>query len=74
LQGLYAHRIVDADEAEQQVLRADVVVTAASRLILGVDQNLPGSVRELVESIHVPGGWPAPLRLNSHVNGKVELG
>ena len=39
-------------QAEQQVLRADVVVVEALRLVLGKRQDLPRAVRELVEAIH----------------------
>ena len=41
-----------AHEAEQEVLRADVVVVEALRLVLGERQYLPGTVRELVKTIH----------------------
>ena len=41
-----------ADEAEQQVLRADVVVVEPLRLVLRERQDLAGAVRELVEAVH----------------------
>ena len=41
-----------ADEPEQQVLGADVVVVEALRLVLGEGQHLPRSIGELVESVH----------------------
>ena len=41
-----------ADEAEQQVLRADVVVVEPLRLVLSQRQDLARAVRELVEAIH----------------------
>ena len=40
-----------ADEAQQQVLRADVVVVEPLRLVLGKRQDLARAVRELVEAI-----------------------
>ena len=41
-----------ADEAEEQVLRADVVVVEPLRLVLRKRQDLARAVRELVEAIH----------------------
>ena len=41
-----------ADEAQEQVLRADVVVVEPLRLVLGECQDLPRPVCELVEAIH----------------------
>ena len=41
-----------ADEAEQQVLGADVVVVEPLRLVLSERQDLPCAVSELVEAIH----------------------
>ena len=41
-----------ADEAEQQVLGADVVVVEPLRLVLSKRQDLARAVRELVEAIH----------------------
>ena len=41
-----------ADEAEEQVLRADVVVVEPLRLVLRERQDLARAIRELVESIH----------------------
>ena len=41
-----------ADQAEQQVLGADVVVVEPLRLVLGKRQDLARAVRELVEAIH----------------------
>ena len=40
-----------ADKAEQQVLRADVVVVEALRLVLGERQHLSGAIREAIEAI-----------------------
>jgi G3E family GTPase len=41
-----------ADEAEQQVLGADVVVVEPLRLVLSKRQDLARAIRELVEAIH----------------------
>ena len=41
-----------AHEAEQEMLRADVVVVEPLRLVLGERQYLSGTVRELVKTIH----------------------
>ena len=41
-----------ADEAEQQVLGADVVVVEPLRFVLSKRQDLARTVRELVEAIH----------------------
>ena len=41
-----------ADEAEEQMLRADVVVVEALRLVLGKRQDLARAIRELVEAVH----------------------
>jgi hypothetical protein len=41
-----------ADEAEEEMLRPDVVVVEALRLVLGEGQHLPRSIGELVESVH----------------------
>ena len=41
-----------ADEAEQQVLGADVVVVEPLRLVLGKRQDLARAIRELVEAVH----------------------
>ena len=41
-----------ADEPEEQVLRADVVVVEALRLVLRECQDLARAIRELVEAIH----------------------
>ena len=41
-----------ADEPEQQVLGADVVVVEPLRFVLSKCQDLPRAVRELVEAIH----------------------
>ena len=43
------------DEAEQQVLGADVVVVEPLRFVLSKRQDLPRAVRELVEAIHMTG-------------------
>src|SRR5207253_10642135 len=40
------------DQAEEQVLRADVVVVEPLGLILGQRQDLAGPIRELVEPLH----------------------
>ena len=42
-----------ADQAEQQVLGADVVVVEALGLFLGEREDLAGSLGEFVESVHV---------------------
>ena len=41
-----------ADEAQEQVLRADVVVVEALRFVLRQCQDFAGPIRELVEAIH----------------------
>ena len=41
-----------ADEAQEQVLRADVVVVEPLRLVLSEGQDLARPIRELVEAIH----------------------
>ena len=41
-----------ADEAKEQVLRADVVVVEPLRFVLSERQDLARAVRELVEAIH----------------------
>ena len=41
-----------ADQAEEQVLRADVVVVEPLRLVLSQRQDLARAIRELVEAIH----------------------
>ena len=41
-----------ADEAQEQMLRADVVVVEPLRFVLRKRQDLAGAVRELVEAIH----------------------
>ena len=41
-----------ADEAEEQMLRADVVVVEPLRLVLSQRQDLARAIRELVEAIH----------------------
>ena len=52
LEDARSHAFALAHEAEQEVLRADVVVVEALRLVLGERQDLAGAVRELVETIH----------------------
>ena len=50
-----------ADEAEEQVLRADVVVVEPLRLVLSQGQDLARAIRELVEAIHrVERLFPSP--------------
>ena len=41
-----------ADEAQEQMLRADVVVVEALRLVLRERQDLASAIRELVEAVH----------------------
>ena len=53
------HALALADEAQEQVLRADVVVVEPLRLVLRERQDLACAVRELVESIH--RAW-SPIR------------
>ena len=54
------------DEAKQQMLGADVVVVEPLRFVLSKCQDLPRSVRELVEAIHMTGSltpfWRLPRR------------
>ena len=40
------------DEAEEEVLRADVVVVEPLRFVLRESQDLARAVRELVEAVH----------------------
>ncbi len=47
-----SHAFAFPDEAEEQVLRADVVVVEALGLVLRERQDLASAVRELVETIH----------------------
>ena len=44
-----------ADEAEEQMLRADVVVVEPLRLVLRQRQDLARAIRELVEAVHICG-------------------
>ena len=46
------HTLALADEAQEQVLRADVVVVEPLRLVLSQRQDLARAIRELVEPIH----------------------
>ena len=46
------HALALADEAEEQVLRADVVVVEPLRFVLSKRQDFASAVRELVEAIH----------------------
>ena len=46
------HTLALADEAQEQVLRADVVVVEPLRLVLGQRQDLARAISELVEPIH----------------------
>ena len=48
-----------ADETQQEMLRADVVVVEPLRLVLSERQDLARAIRELVESIHrvEPSPW-----------------
>ena len=50
-----------AHQAQQQVLGADVVVVKARRLVLRVDQDLLGALRELIEPVvHGNLRWRRP--------------
>ena len=54
-----------ADQAEEQVLRADVVVVEPLRLVLSQRQDLARAIRELVEAIHrVERLFPSPSGTN----------
>ena len=46
------HPLTLADEAEEEVLGADVVVVEPLRFVLSQGQDLPRAIRELVEPIH----------------------
>ena len=46
------HALALAHEAEEQVLRADVVVVEPLRLVLSERQDLARAIRELIEPIH----------------------
>ena len=39
------------DKSKEEVLRADVVVVEALRLVLGERQHLPGAIREAIEAV-----------------------
>ena len=52
LQGLGGHTLALVDEAEQDVLGADVVVVEHPGLFLGQDDNPPRSVGEPLEHAH----------------------
>ena len=52
LEDARGHAFALADEAEEQVLRADVVVIEPLRLVLGESQDLARAIRELVKSVH----------------------
>ena len=52
LEDARGHALALADQPEEQVLRADVVVVEPLRLVLSQCQDLARAVRELVEAIH----------------------
>ena len=52
LEDARGHTLALADEAQEQVLRADVVVVEPLRFVLRECQDLARPVRELVEAIH----------------------
>ena len=52
LEDARGHALALADETQQQVLRADVVVVEALRFFLSQRQDLARALRELVEAIH----------------------
>ena len=55
------HTLALADETEEQVLRADVVVVEPLRFVLSKRQDLARTIRELVEAIHrVERPFPFP--------------
>ena len=55
------HTFALADEAQEQMLRADVVVVEPLRLVLSQCQDLARAIRELVEAIHrVERLFPSP--------------
>ena len=61
LEDARGHTLALADEAEEQVLRADVVVVEPLRLVLSQGQDLARAIRELVEAIHrVERLFPSP--------------
>ena len=66
------HAFALADEAQEQVLRADVVVVEPLRFVLSQCQDLARPVRELVEAIHPverPFCYRAPrLRRSGHAS------
>jgi hypothetical protein len=52
LQDARRNALAFSDEAEQEVLRADVVVVEPLRFVLSESQDFAGAIRELVEAIH----------------------
>ena len=76
LQRLGGDALALVDEAEQDVLGADVVVVEHPGLFLGQDDNPTGPVGEPLEHLHSPhheqprGGWsrkPSPATAGAHV-------
>ena len=72
LEDARGHALALADEAQEQVLRADVVVVEPLRFVLSQCQDLARPVRELVEAIHPverPFCYRAPrLRRSGHAS------
>ena len=69
LEDARGHALALADEAQEQVLRADVVVVEPLRFVLSQCQDLARAIRELVEAIHrverlflSPSATRVPLR------------
>ena len=52
LEDARGHALALTDEAEEQVLRADVVVVEPLGFVLREGQDFAGAIRELVEAIH----------------------
>ena len=57
------HALALTHQAEEQVLGADVVMVEALGLVLCQGEDLPRSVCELVESVHVGSRWAPALGL-----------
>src|SRR5690606_27462191 len=62
LQSLGRYALTLVDEAEQDVLRADVVVVQHPRLFLGEDDDPTGAIRKSLEDVLLPHArrTPAP--------------
>jgi hypothetical protein len=59
LERLGRHPFALVDEAEEDVLRADVIVVEQAGLLLGEDHDPPGSIGEALEHLPPPAWLPA---------------